>query len=275
LPSLVNPPQMHYLLIMKMIINFQPILKIVGLTLVATVAASGTASADRRAFTRTNEYQTQQEGAVEIEYWLTHQQAKFDAASSRTFEQQIEIEYGLTDHWDIALYQKFQQVADGPFSYSETKLETRYRFCERGENPVDILGYLELARPQAGSAWKIEPKLVLSKDFAKTTVALNLIPELVIAREKEDGTTKTKFEFEPGWALGATFEASPKWKVGAETWGAIEHPFESAEREVSAYAGPSVGFAPSSKFWLALTTGVGLTEDAKDFEVRSIIAIGL
>jgi hypothetical protein len=260
---------------MKMIINFQSARRIAGLTFALSAFGSRAATADRRAFTHTNEYQTQMEGVVEIEYWLTHQQAKFDMASSRALEQQIEIEYGLTDHWDLALYQNFTQAADGPFSYSETKLETRYRLGERGENPVDVLGYLEIERPQAGSTWKVEPKLVLSKDFAKTTVALNLIPELVISREKEDGTSKTNFEFEPGWALGATFEASPKWKVGAETWGAIEHPFKSDAREVSAYAGPSISFAPSAKFWFAVTTGLGLTDDSKDFEVRSIVSVGL
>lgn len=251
---------------MKTIIIF-----VAGLLLGLTSAAQ----ADRRAFTRTYEYVTQAEDALELEYYLTQTQGDMQRASTRALEQQIEIEYGLTNRWDISIYQAYSQPSGGGLSYSATKLRTRYRFSERGINPVDVLAYLEVIRPYAGSAWKLEPKLVLAKDVGKVTLAVNLIPEVVFTQASgaDGGTTET--EFEPGWALGVTYEASPKWKLGGETWGAMEAPFDSEARTTELYAGPAVSFAPSAKFWIAATAGFGLNEDAKDFSARTIIAIGL
>ncbi|MBK9070525.1 MAG: hypothetical protein IPL79_05930 [Myxococcales bacterium] len=220
---------------MKTIIIF---LAALGLSLAAS------AQADRRAFTRTYEYVTQAEDALELEYYLTQQQTDIQQASTRSIEQQVEIEYGLTNRWDISIYQVYSQPSGGALSYSATKLRTRYRFSERGINPVDVLAYFELIRPYAGSSWKLEPKLVLAKDVGKVTLAVNLIPEFVFTQASgpDGGTTET--EFEPGWALGVTYEASPKWKLGGETWGAMEEPFDSEARTTELYAGPAVSFAP-------------------------------
>lgn len=238
----------------------------------ASAALFGTtlAQADRRAFTHTYEYVTQNRDALELEYYVTQKQAKFDAASSRSMEQQIELEYGITDHWDISVYQVLGQSGDGPLRYTATKVRTRYRFAERGQLPVDSLLYFEVKRPAAGSSWTLEPKAVLAKDVGNATIAVNLVPEVVIARE----AGATEVEFEPGWALGATWELCPQWKIGAETWGALEHPFDDG-RELISYVGPAISWAPSDKFWISTTVAAGLTDDSADAEVRAILAVGL
>ncbi len=241
----------------------------------SSLGLAAAAQADRRAFTRTYEYVTQAEDALELEYYLTQSQADMSQASTRSIEQQVEIEYGLTNRWDISIYQVYSQPSGGGLYYSATKLRTRYRFSERGINPVDVLAYLELIRPSLGSSWKLEPKLVLAKDIGKVTVAVNLIPEFVFTQAGGADGGSTETEFEPGWALGVTYEASPKWKLGAETWGSMEEAFDSEARTTELYAGPAVSFAPSEKFWIAATAGFGLNEDAKDFSARTIIAVGL
>jgi len=97
------------------------------------------ANADRRGYVWTYEYMTMPKGQAELEYYLTHNVTDFHKYSGKnTWEHQAELEYGLTDHWDIAIYQRWLQTntsAQDEFEYAGTKLRTRYRFGEirRGE----------------------------------------------------------------------------------------------------------------------------------------------
>ncbi|HUJ27409.1 MAG TPA: hypothetical protein VLW85_15400 [Myxococcales bacterium] len=39
----------------------------------------------------------------------------------------VELEYGLTDHWDIALYHVVEQDSGQPLHFDSWRMETRYR----------------------------------------------------------------------------------------------------------------------------------------------------
>ncbi|MBP6632931.1 MAG: hypothetical protein KBG28_18030 [Kofleriaceae bacterium] len=240
----------------------------------AFTAATGPALADRRAFTFTYEYVTQPEGNLELEYYNTQARSRFGDGGVSSMSQQLEIEYGITDHTDVSLYQVVEQEGAGGLRYAETKLRARHRFAERGELPVDTLLYLELVKAFGTSAYELEPKLILGKDVGQATLALNLIPAIeLVAERAPGGDEELELEFEPGFAAGVTYEVSPKVKVGAEVWGKLEHPFDDAELVTS--AGPAVSWAPSTKLWVTGTAGVGLTEAADDLVVRFILALGL
>ena len=105
------------------------------------------AQADRRAYVWTYEYMTMPKGAAEVEYYLTLKAPDWDDFDDKnTWEHQVEFEYGLTDHWDVSIYQRWQHTntdIDDKFEYTGTKLRTRYRFAEKGVYPVDVLAYLE------------------------------------------------------------------------------------------------------------------------------------
>src|SRR5436309_2948127 len=95
-----------------------------------------TAHADRRSFFQTYEYQTMNKGGVELELWNEQDRPDFGSAATG-LQFQLEIEYGITDRWDIALYQILSQppptmTTPGVLAYDATKIETRYRFAERG-----------------------------------------------------------------------------------------------------------------------------------------------
>src|SRR5689334_11982522 len=106
--------------------------------LVMTALAS-TASADRRLFTHTYEYKTVPQGRRALEFWSTEDRATWDSDTPQALEQILEIEHGLTDRWDAAVYTVFTQIASDdplvaqPYQFHELKLETRYRFADRGE----------------------------------------------------------------------------------------------------------------------------------------------
>lgn len=239
------------------------------------------ARADRRSFLETYEYMTMPEGDLELEFWNRETRAAFASETARSYELEIEVEYGITSHWDIALYQVFGQVDDPvtpaggqPFGYRRTNLETRYRLGERGSSPVDTLLYFEIEKAFGEDKWGFEPKLILARDFGKLTAVVNIIPEIELETEEEpSGETELEVEFEPGWSVGVSYEVSPKLKIGAETFGAVTSPFSDAV--VEAFAGPSVSWAPSHKVWIATTAAFGLTTDTDAFLLGFIIGLGI
>lgn len=237
----------------------------------APVVVPAVAHADRRAFTHTYEYLTAPEGQTEVELHTEQSRATWGDGAPESYKFQLEVEHGITDRWDVALYHVFEQAsgapaAQVPFHLSEIKLESRYRFAERGELPVDIVAYGELARAFGASVYEAEAKAILARDFGMATVAANLIGEV------EFGADVDEPEVEAGWAAGVTYELSPTWKVGAESWGGFE--VEEPE-ELSAWAGPAASWAPSEKLWITATAGFGLTDESDRFVASGLLGFNL
>jgi hypothetical protein len=235
----------------------------------ALAASTSTAFADRRMFTATYEYKTVPEGHTALELWHIEDRATWKDDSPHAMEEILELEHGLTDHWDAALYTVFTQVGAvdplvaQPFSLHELKVESRYRFADRGELPVDIMAYGEVAREFGGGVYEVEAKAILARDFDKLTLAANLIAEIAF------GSDVPETELELGWAAGATYEVHPKLNLGVETYGAIE------EDEVAASIGPAIAVAPSGNFWFTFTAGFGLTDEAPKLSGRLIVGVEL
>jgi hypothetical protein len=229
------------------------------------------ARADRRLFTTTYEYKTLPEGQTSLELWHTESRDTWDNTTPQRLEHRLEIEHGLTEHWDASLHTVFGQVAGGtvagvttdsePFHLAEMKLESRYRFADRAELPVDMLVAGEVAKAFGESVYKAEVKGIFARDFDKVTVALNVVA--AIGFGKDAGETESEF----GWAAGATYEMHPKLNVGVETFGKIEHD--------GASLGPIIAIAPHSSFWLTFTAGFGLTDEAPAMSGRLLLGVEL
>jgi len=202
-----------------------------------------------------------------IELWHTQSRATWDADSPQAFQGILELEHGLTERWDMAFYTVFEQSSAAMFSeplhLSEIKLETRYRLAERGEWPVDTLLYGEVAKEFGESVYEVEGKLIGARDFGELTAAVNLIGEIKFGKDVDET------ELELGYAAGITYPVHPKFRVGAESWGTFE------EDEVYLSAGPAVSYAGASNFWVTLTAGFGLTDEADAFDARAIFGIEL
>ena len=232
------------------------------LACITLVALSLPARADRRSFGYTYEYQTMPQGGLDLEIWATQLRPAFgDPASG--YELQLEVEYGITDHWDIAFYQVFAQ---GPgetdaFAFDATKIETRYRFAERGEWPIDVVAYFEAAKPLREDEVELEFKAILARDVGPVTFALNLIGEIKIGSESK---------FIPGWAFGGTWEIVPAFHIGAEFFGE-----RNEDDTVHAWVGPALSWAPSPKLWVTLSGAFGVTENSDDFIARLIFGISI
>jgi hypothetical protein len=240
------------------------------------LASTSSSRADRKSFSYTYEYATLPEGQTEVELWHTQARDTWSSGTPERFEEKLEIEHGITDRWDASFYTVLTQVAGGatgmdePLSLDSARIESRYRFADRGQLPVDTVAYLEVAKDFGRSLYEIEGKVILARDFDRVTAAANVIGELVFGHDVPTAQTDL------GWAAGLTYEVTPKVRIGGETWGFHD---DTATRWA---AGPALSLAPSSKFWLVATAGFGVADHAESddysgaaFSARIIMGLEL
>jgi hypothetical protein len=217
------------------------------------------AYADRRSYVWTYEYMTMPKGAAEIEYYVTHAVPDTAKSNINTWKHWIELEYGITNHWDVSMYQMVKQANTSEKSvaaYDGFKLRTRYRFGEKGQYLLDPEIYLEYIRNGDFSKPNVvETKLILAKDIGRVNISYNQIAE----RDLEN-----RGKTEHGYAVGMNYELWPALKLGLESKGSY------SEREYA--LGPAVSWA-TDKFWVALGVAFGLNRSTDDIQSRMIVGI--
>jgi hypothetical protein len=229
--------------------------------------AAAAARADRRSFIRSYEYATQPKGNLELEVWNDIEAPKtggFDAASTL---HRVELEYGVTDHWDLALYHVFAQESGSSFKFDSWRAETRYRLGEKGEWPVDLLLYFEVERPAAfAEPWEFEEKIILGKDIGPIGLVANLVAEQKFLHAR-DGH---RWEVD----LGARYEIVPQLRLAGEVWMLQES--SGGVSRTSYFAGPSISVA-SGKIWFQIGVGFGLgiADTYSSAFVRSVLGFDL
>ncbi|MDT8285740.1 MAG: hypothetical protein RQ748_01415 [Elusimicrobiales bacterium] len=224
-------------------------------------AAAGPAKADPRTFAWTYEYMTMHEGKAEVEVYSTAEVADTSVRENSSWKHQVELEYGLTDRTDLALYQMFSQTntaATKTFRYDGMKLRARHRLGEKGELPLDTLLYAEYKRGTDLSAQgSLEAKLILAKDIGRFTLAYNQQVEFPL--EKSSGAAHL-FYAAAGW------KASPVFRLSLEGKGVY--------RTGEAYLGPTVHFrARDMKVWANIGQLYGLNGDSKDSQTRLLLGV--
>jgi hypothetical protein len=233
--------------------------------LLAAALAAPEARADRRTLIRAYEYMTQPKGNLEFELWNSISSPKGGGFDQASMVNRLELEHGLTDHWDVALYHQFAQDPGASYRFDAWQLETRYRLFEKNVLPVDVVLYFEVERPANFSKpWVIEEKLILEKDFGRFALVANLVGEQKPFRAREG------YDWEID--VGARFEVAPQLRLGAELW-TIQETIGGVT-EGSYFVGPSVSWA-SSKIWLQLGAGFGVGDSSGATFVRSVLGINL
>ena len=241
------------------------------LIVLVAVALPAAAHADRRALTQTSEYLTAADGQTEVELYTTQTRSTWTDGAAESFQLRLQLEHGVTDRWDVALSHVFDQTSGDaatstPLHLSTAELRSRYRIAERGELPVDVAVHGTLAKQFGASAYVGAATIVVARDFGLLTIAGNAIGAIGFGGEV------AKPAIEVGWAGGATYELSPTWKAGAESWGGFD--VEHTDR-IEAWAGPAVSWAPSARLWVTATAGFGVNDRSDRFSVRGIVGMAL
>jgi hypothetical protein len=235
------------------------------------------ALADRRAYGTTYEAVTAPKGEIDVESWSTFApDGEIEGGpSSRGVREMIELEYGITDHWDVALYNMLDFTSGETDSgYAGFKIETRFRPTDRGQWLLDPVFYFEFQQLFRGDAHqKYEAKLILAKDIGNVNIAANLAIE-------EERTTEPAWNTEIEYALGASYALSPAWIVGAEIFGKAEREEEmpGGEKEIEnrSWIGPTLSWAGGGSgvlrgVWVTLAGGAGLGGEADPYYARAIV----
>ncbi len=236
----------------------------------AALLAAPAARADRRSFVRAYEYATQPQGNLEVEVWNDVEVPSQGGTDAAGTVHRFELEYGLTDHWDLSLYHVFTQSPDAGFAFDSWRLETRYRLAEKGEWPVDVMLYFEVERPAAFTEpFETEEKVILARDIGPFGLVANLVAEQKLLHLAEG----RMWELD----LGARYEVSPHLRIGAEFWGSQQTVL--GESRTSYFAGPSIS-VEVSKIWLQIGAGfgsgpLGLGDPDSSVLVRSVLGFNL
>ncbi len=230
------------------------------------LAAPSAARADRRFYGETYNAATAPKGALDVELWSTLHRAPSDGGVD-LWRHQIELETGITDRWDVALYNIATQEKGGSLRYEAAKVETRYRLSDPGQWFVDPILYLEVKKEVIGDApWGIEEKVILGKDLGPVNLSVNLLAE-------QEWPKGGGHELEWGYAIGASYEVAPPLRLGGETFGDVTRvsvPGESATAH-HAWAGPAVSIA-AWRGWVVLAAGFALNHESEAVRLRGVLA---
>ncbi len=234
---------------------------------IGVVCAPG-AEAHLRDYIFNQQYYTAKPGELEVELY---NDADFvDTDNSDTFKSvhQIELEYGLTNHWQITAYEVLKWEWDASeFKHDEWKLETKYRFAEAGQWPVDTALYLEYAGVNGHHEQhsdELEGKLILSRDFGPWNLIGNLITEKALNKSKA-------WEF--AYTVGTSYAILPTARLGLELKETLGDGDEFGLRRTDHKLQLVPGLYMSLTKHLRLLVGAafGLTKASDDLQLRSIV----
>lgn len=200
-------------------------------------------------------------------------EARGDAAVDRgdttkkTQTQIYEVEYGVTDRWQTAIFGELRKDAGGPLRYNATAWENILQLFEQGDAWVDSGLYFEYKRADAKDAPdEVEGKLLLEKQLGQTVNTVNFIFEQQVGSHAEEDT-----EF--GYALRTKYRWRPYLEPAIEAYGDIGEISETKPVDEQKHRlGPViVGLIPvarSVNFYYELGWLFGLTQASPDHSIK-------
>ena len=226
--------------------------------------------AGSRRFTYVYEVTTSPPGDVEIENWVTWKTRKPDDHGFDQVEFRHELEWGITDKFQAAVYladwnyHRGMSAGERGFTLNGSALELIYNFTNPVADPIGLAAYQEF---KAGyHFFESESKLLAQKTFGPFVVAYNATLE---AEWEGEGLEEREGEFQQ--SLGMSYEFSPHFLVGAEALHEIAFPDWSEAEESKVFAGPNVSIR-SGTWWATVTALAQVTSagDEPDLQVRTI-----
>lgn len=239
------------------------------LSLAACALWAHPAEAHMRDYLLNQEYYTAERGEFEVETFNDLKLREADNSDTYASKHQVELEYGLLDHLQLAGYAVWEWGKGEPVAWDEWKAEAKYRFLEAGALPVDVAVYLEYANTNGSppdDSDELEGKLILSKTWSAWNVTANWIMEKEIQNANN---------WEHSWTAGVTYAWTPRFKTGLEwkeTLGTSEDfGFRHVGYQVQLM--PTIGWSPTPHSKILVGPAFGLSRAAPDVEIRTMVAV--
>ncbi len=228
-------------------------------------AAAPDAHASVRNFTYTYEPETMPQGELEFEQSATLRAIRNDAVGQEHYtawDLREELEYGLTDYWQMALYlnEKSEYFRDpatfaktNTFEFDGVSLENKWMVLNPAESPVGLSLYVE---PRIGNGeFELEEKVIIGQRFgadqewkwaANATHATEW-------KDTDDPAEGTEVEGELEFTAGLIRELTKSWSLGVELRNHNEIVDDYDHWEHTAFfVGPVLNYK-TEKWWFTLT----------------------
>lgn len=187
----------------------------------------------------------------------------------------LEVEYGLSSRFSVALYADFEQPRGEDLRWIMTKaVAAYYRLFDKNFLPVDLAIYAEYKLPHRGykDSEELEFKLIMEKDLGFHRIILNPTFEKKISGE---GVSEG---MEAGLSGAYTYVKSKVFQPRLEYFSKMGElsgtdPFGDQEN----YLFPSFDlyFGKYLQFRWQAGVGIGLTQPADNLIIKSILSWGL
>ena len=225
------------------------------------------AGAHMRDYLVNEPYYTTKKGEVEVELRNDMNFSEADNDDSYNSKHQVELEYGLTDHLQLAYYEVYTWDRAKDWERDAFKIEAKLRLFEAGQLPVDVAFYTEYQNPngpQDAHSDVIENKVILSKDLGPW----NLIGNVVFERDINEHS-EWKFEY----TAGVSYPVRPTTRIGLELKETLGDAKEFGVRRDDHQLQLVPGIYTNLTANVRLLSGIafGLTKAADDVQLKSIL----
>ena len=107
----------------------------------------GAPVAEARDYLVNQHYDTTEKGEFEVELYNDMNFSEADNDDSYNSKHQLELEYGLLDHLQLAYYEVYTWDRSDDWARDAFKIEAKLRLFEAGQLPVDVAFYTEYSNP--------------------------------------------------------------------------------------------------------------------------------
>ncbi len=227
------------------------------------LVAGHPADASDRKFAYSYEATTMPKGTWELEQWVTWK--SFDDGDR--FDFRHEIEWGVTDNLQLALYLANWRYEDrdgvSDTSFKTSSLEAIYNLTDP---TADLLGSALYGEVGIGpEELKLEAKFILQKNIGPWVIAGNSIIESEWEGDSLDSLSEKKGEL--GQTVGVSYQFTPAFALGIEGLFEIEIDDWKEFADAAFYIGPNFSWRKGNFFMtvagLFQTTSVAGEPDAQ------------
>jgi len=236
---------------------------------IVAVAAAGwqsSASAHLRDYLVNQDYWTAKRGEFEVEAYNDMHFDKTGDSGTYHSQHQLELEYGITDHIQLAYYEVYKWDRTDDWQRDAFKIEAKARFVEPGQWPLDVALYTEYENPngtQESASDRIENKVILSKDLGRWNVVGNFVFERPI-------NERSHWAYE--YTAGVSYAVFGLTRLGLEVQQSLGDSKHFAfDGNHALYLVPGIYTSLGSHFRILVGPAFGMTRASEDFQLRSIV----
>ena len=213
--------------------------------------------------------ETLERGEFELELYHDMNFTEADNDDTYNSKHQVELEYGVTDFFQLAYYEVYTWDRSTDWERDGLKIEAKLRLAKPGRWPVDVAFYTEYQNPDGRRSVhsdEIENKLILGKTFGSWTVVGNAVFDKKV-------NTRSDWEFE--YTAGASYALTPLLQVGVEVKETLgdsdEFGWHRADHQLFLIPGISATLTPHLR--ILVGPAFGLTRASDDLQLKSVVEV--